>query len=291
MAEIIRGSMAVKIRNRGNSGGVSRGGYRKAIYCFSKEARRNLLWRLQSLDVEGLRRDNYSAFFITLTYQVDFFRHYKDNRLVKDDYDVFFTKLRRYFNRRGIDCFAFWKLEFTQKGIPHFHLLLFLDTKFSREELLQVVNAMWVGVIVRNIQEENLDQNMCENIVNMHKAATNTRYSPLELQDVLMKYISKEVGKASQTEIDGYTGRFWGISNRKLYYKYEKKEIEHLELEEFYILRRLMSKMLRKKGYKHKRRGDKGMCLFYVKDMSVVDRLVQCARELAYEKSLGVVFS
>ena len=82
-------------------------------------------------------------------------------------------------------------------------------------------------------------------------SATNVRWVPMNREEVVAVYTTKEVGKTFQTEISGgWTGRFWGIVNRKLYKQFRVVEELPLSKRDFYRLRRWLVNLNRSKGYK-----------------------------------------
>lgn len=255
--------MAVKLK--GNGKGRLSGGERKPIKGFSKSARRNLLWKLQTLDYDGLRADGGTAWFITLTYRDSFYRECKNLIKAKEDLDRFFIYLNRLL---PLDYFSFWKLEFTNQGIPHFHLFMCIRGKISHDELINYVQTAWLMSV--SAFGEHLEQ--------MQKASTNVRFTPLDKANILAVYISKEIGKTYQVEVpEGeLPGRFWGIYNRKHYKAYVKEDKVALATPEFYRLRRILRGWLKSKGYKVRTyRRYQGATAYYVDADSFSDALLR----------------
>ena len=229
--DMIIGSMAVKLKGEGS--GPIPVGARKPIRGFSLDAKRNLLWKLQTLDYEKLRAEGWTAWFITLTYRDVFYQEYKNLLRAKKDLDKFFIYLSRVM---PLDFFSFWKLEFTQRGIPHFHLFMCVRGNISHDDLIQHVQTSWLLSV----------SPVGEHLELMRKASTNVRYTPLDIVDILAVYISKEIGKTYQVEVpdNELPGRFWGIYNRKHYKPYVKEEKVELQAVEFYRLRRIFRNWL-----------------------------------------------
>lgn len=288
--KVVFGSMALKMSNsrvdnisNSESLGKRKAGKREKIRGFTDRAKRKLLWRLQTVDYDSLRKLGYRAFFITLTYQDKFFYAFKNIKDCKDDLDTLDKRLGSFLKRSEVDYFYFWKLEFTKKGVPHFHLLLFCKSKnrrkfrVTRKNIIGLVNRFWVEVITRNIRvRDNRKLKGLEKIISdMFKAATNVSATPINKQRVLMAYMSKELAKKHQTEFpEEYTGRFWGVLNRAVYKRFILKKVREIDIHTYIYFRRILSKLLRTKGYNHKRRGLNGMSFFYVKDMSIMEKIL-----------------
>lgn len=254
-------------------------GKRRKIEGFSGDARRNLLRQLQSVNYEELNANLWNAYFITLTYQYarngheeDFYFTYKnDLNKVKKDLDVFYKRLDRFFRKLGVEWFSFWKMEFFKNAeVPHFHLILFISPRddINQRTLKEVIPSMWVDVITKGTDVS------LELKEKMYRVSTNVRYSPIDRYDILQIYISKEIGKEYQVNVKGYTGRFWGITNRKVFKRFYLNEIFLISEKTFYILRRIFANYLRKKGYRKKIRGYNGMSLYYILNRDDFIRLV-----------------
>jgi len=259
-------------------------GMRKKIKGFSKDARRNLLWKLQSLDYEELNAQLWHAYFITLTYQYsldrdqeDFYFTWKnDLNLVKKDLKNFFDKLKYFFKKLNVDWFAFWKMEFFSGAlVPHFHLILFVAPidAVNQRSLREIIPIMWVDTITNNT---GVSDKLKER---MYRVSTNVRYTPIDKYEILQIYISKEVGKDYQVDVDGYTGRFWGIENRKVYKWFYYEESRLISEEVFYKVRRIMRKYLKKKGYNSRTKSSNGMRLYYLKNVDEFKKLVSYFEE------------
>lgn len=241
-------------------------GMRKKIKGFSRDAKRNLLWNLQSIDYQSLYELGWTAWFITLTYQDKFyFDTRNDLNIVKDDLDVFFKRLDYFFKKLGrnnkLDWFCFWKMEFTKKGVPHFHLVLFISNskEVNHKLLVSVIGSFWVKVITRNHKDYDSDI-----IASMYSASTNVSYVPMNRHSILQVYISKEIGKEYQTNFEGYTGRFWGIVNRKVFNIFKVEDREVVDDWVYYRIRRDLRNYLRSKGYKVRLRNDNGVRGYYL---------------------------
>ena len=238
-------------------------GMRKSITTFSKSSKRNMLWKIQTIDYELLKKSGWSCYFVTLTYQKDFFLKNKNNKLAKNDLDKFFKRIKAYFKKINIEIFTVWKMEFHKSGVSHFHLMLYLsDNKYQYENLIKVIPEIWVDVVLyRTKHTKKLRKSML-------KASTNVKYVNLEFEQIIQAYMSKEIGKEIQTEninpLD-HPGRFWGIDNRKQYKKYHIEEGKIISEKVYFMLRRTLKGLNRSKGYNYKLRGLNGFTSFYIK--------------------------
>jgi len=281
--KFISGSMCAKLyRSTGDlkSKKFIPSGMRSKIKGFSADARRNLLWKLQTLDYEELNAQFWNAYFITLTYQYsieqdkeDFYFTWKnDLNKVKDDLKKFYMKLNYFFSRKlNLEWFSFWKMEFFERApVPHFHLILFVSKSdlVNQRSLAEIISIMWVDTITNKTGVSD------ELKAKMYSSSTNVRYTPIDKYRILSVYISKEVGKEYQVNVDGYTGRFWGIENRKIYKNFILEDQRLISEEVFYKVRRIMRKYLRKKGYNLKLRSNNGMRLYYLMNVDEFTGLV-----------------
>lgn len=281
--KFISGSMCAKLyRSTGDlkSRKFIPSGMRKKIKGFSADARRNLLWKLQTLDYEELNAQFWNAYFITLTYQYsieqdkeDFYFTWKnDLNKVKDDLKKFYMKLNYFLSRKlNLEWFSFWKMEFFERApVPHFHLILFVSKSdlVNQRSLAEIISIMWVDTITNKTGVSD------ELKAKMYSSSTNVRYTPIDKYRILSVYISKEVGKEYQVDVDGYTGRFWGIENRKVYKNFILEDQRLISEEVFYKVRRIMRKYLRKKGYNLKLRSNNGMRLYYLMNVDEFAGLV-----------------
>ena len=188
-------------------------------------------------------------------------------RLAKRDLDRFFRKeLKKFLGDRW---FSFWKLEFHKSGVPHFHLFLVVGSGFTYDDVQRAVNRAWVKSACFDAPSEVRDS--------MFRASTQVLYAPLELRQVLMVYVSKEVGKEFQVDVpDGeLPGRFWGIYNRKLYKSFVVEVTFSVDDDVFYRLRRVIKRWMKSKGYNLRIRSYNGLRAFYIHDIGAFVRLLE----------------
>lgn len=107
------------------------GGKRKNVSTFSAASRKRLLEKLARLDPA---KSEFPPSFIALTYPKEF----PDPMTAKQHLQTFWKRLRRVCPEAS----AVWRLEFQERGAPHFHLIYF--GPFIGKYLLQ----KWWGEII-----------------------------------------------------------------------------------------------------------------------------------------------
>lgn len=168
------------------------GGLRKTVTKFSAASRRRLMKKFARLDVKD------GGVFITLTYPADF----PSPRRAKVHLKAFFERLRRF----APGCSGVWRMEFQDRGAPHFHIFMFNLPFLEKLELQR-----WWGEIIGY-----------DNVF--------TRIEKVLSRRRIMLYVSKYVAKSSPEsgfnldaylhagefvhpitgEISGPIGRWWG---------------------------------------------------------------------------------
>lgn len=91
-------------------------GGRGQISEFSAKSRKRLLEKMARLDRRQIHQMRYKPRFVTLTYG----SAYPDAKTAKGHLRAFLKRLARRWPVGGV-----WRLEFQERGAPHFHLLLF----------------------------------------------------------------------------------------------------------------------------------------------------------------------
>ena len=177
----------VMSRERGEEG-HSR--IRGDIVRFSKRSSRRLLFLVRN--TEGLFKT-----WIDLTYQGENFP--KDGRVIKKQLDIFLKWLRR----RGAKYL--WRLEFQERGAPHFHLLVSSDFIHYRE-----IAEEWDGIIGNDWKGRG------------EKHSASTKVGAISSQAQLYYRVAKYLGKVGQSEVPECfkkVGRFWGCTTGILKYE------------------------------------------------------------------------
>jgi hypothetical protein len=164
---------------------------RGIIKEFSRQSRRRLFDLLNSLD-KSLEK----AIFVTLTYG----QSWPDSKTVKKHLDNFLKRVsRRFPGASGV-----WRLEFQQRGAPHFHLLLFNMPFWDKHALADA----WFEIV----GDEYADNSQGE------PRAPFTRIEACLSYKHITRYLSKYVAKVGDVGLTSShispPGRFWGVFNR-----------------------------------------------------------------------------
>ena len=149
----------VKIEIKGITDQKTRRVIRGCVSDFSPQSRARLFDLFHALDVKK------KPVFLTLTYGED----YPDARTAKNHLRAFLERIRRLVSRNGTS--AIWRMEFQERGAPHFHIVFF-DLPFIKKENIQ---AMWGEIIGQD--------------------APFTRIELIRRWNGLMFYVSKYVAK------------------------------------------------------------------------------------------------
>lgn len=143
---------------------------------------------------------DHKAIFITLTYP----QTWPDNKTAKNHARAFLKRINRRFPDVKIP--VIWRLEFQERGAPHFHLLL-IDMPFIHYTEIQ---QMWMDIIGETNQR------------------VFTRIEMIQSKRHAMYYVSKYMAKrkplhsgfnpvpylADNEPESEFLGRLWGIENR-----------------------------------------------------------------------------
>ena len=238
---------------------------KREIVRFSSSSRRNLIFKINTLNFDYITESGLNMFFVTLTYQTDFFFHYKDLKAVKDDLKVFVLYLQRYFSSSKLTFI--WKLEFTRKCVPHFHL--FLITDLSKSELIYGVSRFWSEAITRNVDVDVFEK--------MKFARVGTQVKSVSSSSRVFSYLTKYISKESYADY-GWVGRFWGIYNRAFFKSLTYTfTLTFRSYEHYFRFRRVCKKYLLsryRKIYEYKKRLNPSLSFkkrrFFVSGLSVL---------------------
>lgn len=159
-----------------------RGGMRGKIKGFSAASRRRLLRKFARITFDN----SSGALVITLTYP----EHFPSVEVSKRDLAAFRKRLLRMFP----GCAAIVKLEFQERGAPHFHLFL-LGVPFIHHE---VIAKIWADICGYTGEEYE-----------KHLAA-GTEVRRVYSRRQAISYIAKYLGKVEQCDVEG-VGRFWSV--------------------------------------------------------------------------------
>jgi hypothetical protein len=119
------------------------GGRHEQISYLTSKSRKNFLTKIDGYS--GSWKPNY---LLTLTYPKEF---PKDGRVVKGDLNAFYGSIvggHGYTHCYDKACKFAWKMEFQQRGAPHFHILV--ESSLGWEELLALCNRFWLSITKNN---------------------------------------------------------------------------------------------------------------------------------------------
>jgi hypothetical protein len=172
----------------------SGGGKRGDIQAFSKEARYRLFRLLHQLEFKRVT-------FVTLTYPADF-------PTIGKLHKAHLKEFRRRFEKEYGKIRAVWRLEFQDRGAPHYHIM-YLDCPFVP---VKWMCAVWHSVI-RSDNQAHL-----KNGVDLKLITENSE------QKLIASYVGKYISKIDERTIksdDTRPGRFYGKWNIKAEVPYQ----------------------------------------------------------------------
>lgn len=172
------------------SGPAPKPGKRQKVKEFSTSSARNLRLQLAMVRNDALAEGILS----TLSYPVDDI-DLSDDRVFKRHLDRF-TKA---FSRKYPEASAFWRLEPTKRGFPHYHLIV-LGIPEGDEHLQQFrdwEDAAWFTAVGTGLQK-HFNAGCCAERVRGIEGARN----------YVAKYVSKQ-----ENQMKGFNGRYWGKIN------------------------------------------------------------------------------
>jgi hypothetical protein len=144
-----------------------------------------MLRTIAQCDSQALSR----SLFVTLTYPRQF---PSDPGIYTRDLDTFSKRLRRTFPHSS----ALWKLEFQQRGAPHYHLLVMGVPFLARAWL----SRAWFAVVNSGDDKHLRAGTQVQRCHSARKACA---------------YAAKYVAKVSDCVPVWHTGRFWGAIGRR----------------------------------------------------------------------------
>lgn len=210
-----------------NSDVRNRGGKRSEVKGFSRASRYRLFKKIASLHQEKAQRWG-CPIFVCLTYPNEYPTNFE---VYKRDLDVFAKR----FCRAYPSGFFIWRLEFQERGAPHYHCLVFNVAKISKSWL----SKSWYEIVGSGDEK--------------HFRA-GTRVERVRSWRGVWSYVSKYLGKipSGQESIPENTGRFWGVYNKTDFAKCVVREVVELSRKAFYCARRILARATNYslKGYK-----------------------------------------
>jgi hypothetical protein len=156
--------------------------HRGNVNGFSRKSRKRLFDLLASIPNSVL---NQGVLFVTLTYPGEY---PSEHEIYKSHLRAF---LKRLYRKIGKKTPILWRLEFQERGAPHFHLLVFGVKRLD----LEWVSQSWYEVVESNDEKHLL-------------AGTNVKF--IRDRRAIVGYVSKYVAKVSLAKT-APTGRVWGV--------------------------------------------------------------------------------
>lgn len=177
------------VANRATPGYRAGGGTRGKVTTFSNASRMRLIRKMSRLEPRKIS-------FLTLTYP----ERFPSPQEAKQHLRALLERFRRRFPHMS----AIWRLEFQQRGAPHFHLICFEMPYVGFREIRQ----WWTEIIVKYV--DNHEPRVRIEKINSRRGA--------------MWYVAKYLGKVEQSQAgvssifihDAYlhAGRVWGCFNQ-----------------------------------------------------------------------------
>jgi hypothetical protein len=218
------------------------GGVRDRVRGFSRASRRNLLFRLASINRSAFRAFKGRLISITLTYPHEY---PEDPEVCKNHLKA----LRRRLQRKFGEFAGFSRMGIQKRGAWHFHLLLFVGPSLGPiGELRRFISSSWYEVIGK-VSEGHLRAGTRVEAVKKWKQATS--------------YVERYMAKPEAFPEGLQTGRIWGIWNENLLPV--RWETAQVSLRDAFRIRRIYRKLARRKGSGSLRR-----ITVFVRDENVV---------------------
>lgn len=209
----------------------SNGGKRGKCVGFSPASRLRMKKSLAKLNL----KDKYS-FFITLTYPE---KYITDMHLSKRDLDVFRKAFAREFKSF---IGGYWRLEYQQRGAPHYHMLLISEKPVSRKKIIKFIARRWPDIVRTSyLREGGNEKEYREHYEKHKKSGHNVQF--MKSREMVTNYISKYISKVDNTVLPDGTGRMWGkwqFNGKKL--DFAPSETGTLVKEETVLLKRMVRK-------------------------------------------------
>lgn len=188
----------VKVGCRLANAQIAGGGRRGKVNEFSAASRRRMLQLFARLRIT----EHDQAVFITLTYPADF----PSPKVAKKNLRAFLARL----DRCAPGCSAIWRMEFQQRGAPHFHIVVF-SLPFLPKETVQLWWAEIIGADRPFTRIESIrDRRKLTNYVSKYVAKLGGGFGGFNL----LAYLHGDEFVHPQTgEMCGSVGRWWGVFN------------------------------------------------------------------------------
>jgi len=217
---------------------------RGPIRTFTRKSRHRLQRLFNCIDRDQITR---LPLFVTLTYPEQFPVSAKD---AKPHLFSFVKRLLRRFKRASI----IWRLEYQQRGAPHFHLMVFGIPFLPWQEWA----TAWYE-IVRSEDPRHLSAG-CQFVRCKGWGQAN-------------HYVAKYLAKVGGEITDETPGRFWGVANRAALPV--RVQVVVIAWETFYRCRRVLRKRAEKLGFGHGRMTRWAGCSQFLRTSIAIEVLAQ----------------
>lgn len=188
---LYRGASLAKVETRSAFEQPSRNGEqpkRGEITEFSSRSRQRLRCKIASV------RRSELPYFLTLTYPAEWTW---DAELWKRQLKIFSQRFIRRFPTAGF----IWKLEFQERGAPHFHPFVWgISESEGFRAIIEFVSEAWFEVVGSGDQKHFI---------------AGTRAEKIRTAMGAMRYVSGYASKSDQTLPGRKVGRYWGVVARK----------------------------------------------------------------------------
>lgn len=172
------------------------------IQSFSKNSRSRLI----KLFAQTSFRSYSKMYFLTLTYHEDFPQEF---RAFKIQLDRFLKMIRRLDSNLA----WIWRLEFQERGAPHYHLVLFWSKKSPKVSELTLKNWVTKAWLTHKACR-------CEDCQRY-----STKLTELDTFKKGFNYVCKYSAKPDEKTKPVNSGRIWGYSNNLERYPIKKDSI------------------------------------------------------------------
>lgn len=153
---------------------------RSEVRSFSRASRRRLLWQLANIDQTAFEK----CLFLTLTYPAE--------ESMATAHKSHLDSLLKRLHRAHPDVAALWKLEYTKRNTPHYHILLFGLAFLHHQDLAK----SWSAVVKSS---------------NPNHERAGTSIERPRSAEMMSRYITKYFSKSAPLP-PNHRGRIWGKS-------------------------------------------------------------------------------
>lgn len=189
----------------------------KKMVGWSHKSRVALIRRLMEVTVSGFS----TPFFVSMTYHLDF----PNAKGAKNDLKNYFDRLKTI----DPDVGYVWKMEFQDRGAPHFHCIIF-PSKNSRLSGNQI-RKKW-HAIAKDDDDDNYHEEHGTDVQRVERLGSFKK---------MYRYVSKYATK--QVEATEANGRYWGTSRNVV--DPTKTDVLEVTEETDAVVRRIAKRILR----------------------------------------------